>query len=397
MTDVQDQAPMRPEALALARHLEGAPLVDGHCHSIVRGWRKVGAAAPRWRRCFTEATRPDSLAGDVPAMRGYREFLRAFAGYLGDGDGAQDEPAIAAERDQRAGEDGYLPGLMANAGIATLLVDTGYGASSVLSAATLEKQAGVRVGTIVRVEQLAERVLADRRASAKPARFSNAIGQAITDALAAGAVGMKTIAAYRAGLDLPAPSVQRTRRALEDRAAQARRLDDPALVALVVRTAAEIGQARGVPLQIHTGFGDGDLHLPASDPSLLRPLLRDPGLEACPIVLLHCHPFVAQAAYLASVFPNVHLDLSLAIPLLGASGARRAVAAALELSPTSKLLAGTDGHSYPEMHWRGATLWRETLATTLGADVAEDRMTMDEATSVGGAILAGNAQRLYRL
>lgn len=329
-------------------------------------------------------------------MRGYREFLRAMAGYLGL-DANADERTIAEARDRRATADSYLPDLMADAGIGLLLVDTGYGGATALAPATFAKRAGVETRTVVRIEQLAERILGGPRAPSTPGRFADAVSQAIDEALGNGAVGMKSVAAYRSGLDIREPASQRVRRALGDRAAQARRIDDPALVATVVRAAAAIGHARGIPLQIHTGFGDEDLHLPTADPGLLRPLLRDPRFEACPIVLLHCYPFVAEAGYLASVYPSVHVDLSLTIPLLGAVGARAALSQALGLCPATKLLAGSDGHSYPEMHWRGAGLWRESLAVVLGAEVAEERMSAEEAASLGTGVLSGNAQRLYRL
>ena len=41
---------------------------------------------------------------------------------------------------------------------------------------------------------------------------------------------------------------------------------------------------------------------------LLGPWLREEPLDGCPIVLLHCFRFVRQAAYLASLYPNVHME-----------------------------------------------------------------------------------------
>jgi uncharacterized protein len=334
-------------------------------------------------------------------MRGYREFLRAFDGYLrstgsaGRPGGDVDEDSIAAERDTRAATDRYVPDLMADAGIAMLIVDTGFGGPDGLDPQTLGRLARRPVHTITRLEPLAERLLADWRGSLTPGRFRAAVASAIEAELDAGAVGLKTIAAYRSGLALAEPSAAAARRALADRERQARRLDDPALVSLVARTGAEIGRVRRVPLQVHVGFGDEDLELPAADPSLLGPLLRDQRIDGCPIVLLHGYPFVARAAYLASIYPDVHVDLSLTIPLLGAAGARAAISEALALCPETKLLAGTDGHSYPEMHWRGARLWRESLTAVLEDEVRADRMGAAEAASAARSILGGNARRLY--
>ena len=64
--------------------------------------------------------------------------------------------------------------------------------------------------------------------------------------------------------------------------------------------------------------------------------------------MLHCYPFVRQAGYLASIYPNVHLDLSLAITLLPHRGPDL-VSEALELAPPTKLLFATDASRLPEM------------------------------------------------
>jgi predicted TIM-barrel fold metal-dependent hydrolase len=151
-----------------------------------------------------------------------------------------------------------------------------------------------------------------------------------------------------------------------------------------------------VPLQFHTGFGDEDVDLPLADPSLLRPLLRDPRTRDCPVVLLHCYPFVGQAAYLAGTYPQVWMDLSLALPLAepAAAGLLRE---ALGLCPVGKLLAASDGHSYPEMHWWGATVWRRALDRVLADEVGAGGLDQAAAGAVAGRVLGGNAARLYRL
>ena len=379
------------------------PAVDQHCHTLVAAWSALGdAAAPAWRRCFTEAVRPASLARDVGASTGYREFLRALASFL---EVAPDpiglEGRVVRARAVAVGDepDLYARRLFDDARISTLLVDTGYG-SKALSTAALARAVGRPVRTIVRIESVAQGCLAAaRRRPLTRVAFTESLLEELDRAVVGGAIGFKSIAAYRAGLDLPEPSASQVSGALRrlDRAAQARRLDDPVIVAHVVWTAARLAAARGVPLQFHVGFGDEDVHLPSADPSLLRPLFRAPGLEACRVILLHCHPFVDQAAYLASVFPQVHVDLSLTIPFLGGAGAERAITSALALCPTTKLLAASDGHSYPEMHWRGIRLWREALGRVLATEVAAGRMDEAEVEPIARGILAGNSERVYGL
>jgi len=380
------------------------PAVDQHCHTLVAGWSSLGdVVAPGWRRCFTEAARPGSLASDVVASTGYREFLGALASWLGesDVDAAELEARVARRRALAIGDepDAYARRLLDDAHISTLLVDTGFG-SQAQSTTALARAIGRPVRTIVRIEKVAEGCLAaPRQRSLTGLVFTETLLEELERAIAAGAIGFKSIAAYRAGLDLPEPSASQVSGAFRglDREEQARRLDDPIIVAHVVWTAARLAAARGVPLQFHVGFGDEDVHLPAADPTLLRPLFRAPWSEGCPVILLHCYPFVDQAAYLASVYPQVHMDLSLTIPLLGGTGAERAISSALALCPTTKLLAASDGHSYPEMHWRGMSLWRSALAHVLAEEVAAGRMDVGEVQPIARGILAGNSERVYRL
>lgn len=376
--------------MPVAADLEALEFVDHHCHRLQGSWTSASGDPPGWRRCFTEATDDVTLTRHVPALLGYRRFLRAMAERLGlEPVGGHLERRVLARRDELATADpaGYLRELLDDAGVTALLVDTGFGGPDTLGVEDFAGIAGRPVREVVRVESVAEKLLA----AAGPAtrgldRFADALERRLVQALNGGAVALKSVAAYRAGLALPRPRAADARQAFDDldHARQARRLADPTLVAFLLWRAAELAAERGVPLQIHTGFGDTDLDLTLADPALLRPLLRDPRTQGCPVVLLHCYPFVPQAAYLASVYPQVWMDLSLAIPLAEPLAARL-VGEALGLCPVTKLLAGTDGHSYPEMHWWGARTWRRALAQIPDAAEAADR------------ILAANAWELYRL
>lgn len=298
------------------------------------------------------------------------------------------ERRVLTRRDQLAAANpaGYLRGLLDDAGVAALLVDTGFGGPGTLGLGELAVTAGRPVSEVVRIESVAEELLAAGGAAGGLGRFADVLEDRLAAALDAGAVALKSLAAYRTGLALPRPRLADVRVAFAgmDRARQAHRLDDPALIAFLLWRAAELAAQREVPLQLHTGFGDADLDVRLADPALLRPLLRDPRTQNCPVVLLHCYPFVAQAAYLASVYPQVWMDLSLAIPLAEPLAARL-VGEALGLCPATKLLAATDGHSYPEMHWWGARVWRHALAEAPGAAEVADQ------------ILATNARQLYRV
>jgi predicted TIM-barrel fold metal-dependent hydrolase len=384
-------------------------LVDHHCQSLLATWPRVGSGQwPAWRASFTRATRPASLARDVPGLLAYRHFLAALADLLdvapepGPVAGEELERVVVARRDELAGADpaGYLRLLLDHAGTAALLVDTGFGESELLKPAELERAADRPVHEIVRLETLAEELLRPGTPTGRSlARFADGFEERVGTAMERGAVALKSIAAHRGGLWLFTESSQADRRRAFsdlDKAAQASRFDDPVLLPFLVRRAAELAAARQVPLQFHTGLGDEDVYLPHADPSLLWPMLRDPRTEDCPVVLLHCYPYVGGAAALAATYPQVHMDLSLAIPLAEPI-AVRLVSEALGLCPPGKLLAGSSGRSHPESHWWGATVWRRALARTLRTEVETGGLDETAARDTARRILATNATRLYRL
>jgi hypothetical protein len=114
------------------------------------------------------------------------------------------------------------------------------------------------------------------------------------------------------------------------------------------------------------------------------------------VVLLHCYPYHRQAAYLADVFPQVVLDVSLAVNHLGPR-ASAVLAETLELAPFAKLLHASDGFGLAELHHLGAVLFRRGLARVLDEWLADDALSADDASRVARMVASGNARRVYRL
>jgi len=394
------------------RVLGDLALADHHCAGLLAGWARVGGGQwPAWRASFTGAARPASQARDVPGLLAYRHFLTTLAALLelSAEDGPSDplagdelERQVAARRDELVAADpgAYLRRLLDHAGTAALLVDTGAGGDRLLEVAELEEAADRPVHQIVRLERLAEELLAQGAPTARSlAKFLGGFEERVGTAMERGAVALKSIAAHRGGLWLFTESTQADRRrafANLDKAAQAARFDDAVLLPFLVRRAAELAATRQVPLQFHTGVGDEDVYPPHADPALLWPMLRDPRTEDCPVVLLNCYPFVGAAAHLAGTYPQVHMDLSPAVGLAEPIAARL-VSEALGLCPPGKLLAGSGGRAYPESHWWGATVWRRALARVLRTEVASGGLDDAAARDTARRILATNATRLYRL
>ena len=380
-------------------------LADHSCASLLTTWARAGDGQwPAWRASFTGAGRPASLARDVPGLLGYRHFLTALAALLDvTGEpGEELERAVVARRDELAEADpgGYLRLLLDHAGTAALLVDAGGGGDQVLTVAELERAADRPAHEIVRLETLAEELLAQGAPTARSlSRFVGGFEERVGTAMERGVVALKSVASARGGLWLFTESSQADRRRAFtnlDKAAAAARFEDPVLLPFLVRRAAELAATRQVPLQFSTGIGDEDVYLPHADPGLLWPMLRDPRTEDCPVVLLGCYPYVGGAAHLAGTYAQVSMDLSPGI-LLAEPIAARMVSEALGLCPPGKLLASSGGRAYPESHWWGAVVWRRALARVLRAEVEAGGLDDAAARDTARRILATNATRLYRL
>lgn len=98
--------------------------------------------------------------------------------------------------------------------------------------------------------------------------------------------------------------------------------------------AIEAAASLKVPVQVHTGFGDVDLRLDQSNPLLFLEAIRFADQRGVPLVLLHTsYPFCREASFLCANYACIHLDLSLAIPLLSWAGMTEAVAQCMHLAP----------------------------------------------------------------
>jgi hypothetical protein len=276
---------------------------------------------------------------------------------------------------------------MAATGIGTLLVDTGLAPDTLTPPADLAALCGGTAREVVRLERLAEQVLAEGSSD-----VPGEIRDRLRTAREAGAVAAKSIAAYRVGLDLLSarPADEAFRGALErtDRA----RLAHPVVSSWLAHTAVELG----LPLQVHTGYGDADLSLAAADPLRLTPFLRQTQERGVPVLLLHTWPFHRHAAYLAQVFDHVFLDLGLTTHNTGAL-ATGVLRETLEVAPFGKLLFSTDAYGLAELFLLGAVLFRRSLSQVLGELVAAGDATAADAAYVAGLVARENARRVYGL
>jgi hypothetical protein len=322
-------------ARELLESLGSVRLVDHHAHGILR----ARPSLDELRGLFSESPDPRQWPHVATGVT-YRRAMRELAALFGC------DPTEAAVYEHRRAADPaeYAARLLRATGTDVLLVDDGFPPpEESVEWRELGELAGCRSLPILRIETHPLEDVAPARAN--------------------GYVALKTIAAYRGGLD---------------------RVAEPVVAALE----ANEGTGDPLPVQVHCGFGDWDLHLHRADPSYLKPLVER--FRETPFVLLHCYPFVREAGWLAHVYGNVWFDLSLTIPHVARPA--EMLRQALELAPVSKLLYASDAARTPELYYLAAKWWREALAEAL-----PELLPPDEAERDARAILRDNALALYRL
>jgi uncharacterized protein len=288
--------------------------------------------------------------------------------------------------------------VLEDSGVAAVLMDTGYPPEA-MSIADMRHTLPCAVHEVFRIETCAQELLSHALSFEN---FLDAFRAALRRA-AARCVGFKSIIAYRSGLAvLNEADAAEAARAYERVVARVQaggspRLTEKPLLDVLFGTTLDIAQETDRPLQVHCGFGDPDIDLVQANPLLLRPVLEDGRGARASVVLLHlAYPYFREAAFMTAVWPQVHLDLSLAIPFLG-PGAVAPLVEVLALAPATKLLYGSDVRGLPELFALAADWGRAALEDALGWLVDRDGMTESAAQEAGRRILSENAASLYRL
>jgi uncharacterized protein len=381
---------LRAEAVDLRQ----IPVVDNHCHPILRS--QVFDDLVGWRRAFTESADPGMPQHHVASTAFYRRLVRALSGFFGC---EPVEEAVLAARAQM--DPTELTGaLLRAASVDTLLLDTGHPPpEEVLPGDDLGELGGCRTEPMLRLEVLMERLLAEHDSLGE---VKESLATTLDDVRGQGYVALKSIVAYRTGLDVSEWTEEETEASLREfrRSAEegkARLAHKPLLDTLLHVAFAEAARQE-VPLQFHVGYGDADTDLLLGNPLHLRGVLERPDYRGMSVVLLHeCYPYTRQGGYLAAIYENVYLDLSYGIPLLGYGEMLSFTHEALGVAPISKLLYSSDGIGVPELHWMSALDGRRVLGQALEELVAHGELSIPEAEAAGEDVLRGNAIRLYRL
>lgn len=364
-------------------------LIDHHCHGVTRAQLQ----RPEFELLITES--------DWPPPAGTTHFdtqlgfgIRRWCAPLLDLE-PHASPQEYLRRRADLGPVEVNRRLLGACGIDTFLVDTGVGNDKTTTPDELAVAAGGRSHEIVRLETVAEQLAAG---AADASSFGSAYAAALAKATEK-AVGVKSIVAYRLGLDFdPArPSPAEVRAAAGawlrrcEQTGQAR-LDDPVLLRHVLWTAVD----RRLPIQFHVGYGDSDIQMFRNDPTLMTDFIRAVRPLGVDLMLLHCYPYHRQASYLAHVYPHVYMDVGCIVHYVGPR-APDILAESLELSPFHKTLFSSDAYGLPELYLVAVRGFRLAWRTVVGRWVADGAWSGADAWRVEQLIGRKNAQRVYKL
>ena len=239
------------------------PLVDHHCHGVL----VRDADEATLESMLNEGAAPNLTTGRGGSMfdsqAGFA-FRRLCPPVLGLPPHAELPDYVLRRAELGATE--VSKRFLVAAGMSALCVDTGYTPEPITSPAELGGLAGATAHEIVRLERVAEDVVA---AGIGAAGFADAVRSALATRTAS-AVGVKSIAAYRTGLDL-----------------DPERPSDAEVTAAAGRWLAAWTTQTGPPR--------------IADQTLQR--ATEPA--GTPVMLLHNYPYHREAGYLAQVFPHV--------------------------------------------------------------------------------------------
>jgi hypothetical protein len=375
--------------------LSHIPLADNHCHGIHHMQGPVDLSA--WRRLFTESTDPGMRSEHVATTLFYRRLIRAMAAFF------ECEPAEDVVLTARNTYDDHnlIQKLLRAANCEVLFLDKGYPSpESTLSDTVLGDLAGCRVASMLRMELLMQRLIAEHTTLSA---VIDALRMELNDVRGQGYVALKSIVAYRTGLDIRTwttsdveAAFTEARREVQEKGSV--RLAHKPLLDTLLHVTFEEAARQALPMQFHTGYGDTDADMLLANPLYLRGILEQRKYRAMPVILLHeCYPYTRQGAYLATVYENVYLDLSYGIPFLGYDEMLEFTRAAFDVAPYSKLLYSSDGVGVPELHWISALDGRRILGQVLGERMTNGDLGATEAEAAGKAVLRDNAMRLYRV
>lgn len=364
-------------------------LVDHHCHGVI----EHVPDRREFESMITESNWDAPVGTTVFDSQLGVAIRRHCAPLLGLEPHASAEAYLARRAELAPAEVNDL--LLKASGIDRYLIETGHRGDTILSPQGMADRSGASADQVIRLERLAEQIAETQPA---PAAFADRFRELLREQLRT-AVGVKSIAAYRIGLDFDPerPSDREVELAAaawftEIESGSPIRLADAVLIRFGIWTAVDERCA----IQFHIGFGDDDVDLHRCDPLLLTEWLRMTRTSGARVTLLHCYPFHRNAGFLAHVFPHVYCDVGLAINYVGARSPQ-IIAESLELTPMNKALFSSDAWGLPELYFLGSHLFKKGLLQVVNGWIDADEWSVADGEKLIRRICNDNAVRAYEL
>lgn len=383
--------------------ISGFHIVDAHCHPF------LPEKESRPFESYLTLSDIPQRREDLTSTMLYKLVTRELGRFLE----VKGEARILEERQRRIRDDPstYINGLFDDAGIETLLVDSGYPFKEYtgyeIDLGFFKELVGRQVHEIFRLEATVHGLLKGLTP------FDDAIEDMrlrIRDAVKGGVISLKSVIAYRTGLEYRNWPWEATKQSWEEMmrlvkggvkpgdVLSARNNCSKSVYDTFLMTGIEEAARLDVPIQIHTGMGDSpSMDLLISNPAHLYSLLQDERTRKAKIVLTHGgYPYAEEAAFLTSAYPNVYLDFSQTIPFISI-GVKNRLFNLLEMAPTTKIMYGSDGFNIPEIHWFSAVQTKMALKSLLPELANQCICTEEEGLRIAENFLADNAKRLYKI
>ena len=380
------------------------PVIDSHCHAFLPEKEKDS-----FEQYLTLADHPIPKE-DMTNTFIYRKVVGELSRVL-DFKGKHEE--IINERNRIYQKDpvDYIKLLFDDANIEMLLVDTGYPAKEFsgysIDLKDFSKIVPCEIKEIYRIDITIFNLLNDH------VPFKTAVEQfheQNKNAVKNGAVGLKSVIAYRTGLEIQRNNYEDTTKAYmkflaEDKKKEltkellsAKSKYIKKILDYFVFLGIEDSIELNVPFQIHVGIGDAPfIDLRLANPVLLYDLINDESTKKSKIVLTHGgYPWLEEAGFLVNSYPNVFLDLSETIPFISI-GVKEKIFNIFEMTPTNKIMYGSDGYNIPELFWISSIIARKAISTVLNELVESEDIDEEWANTIAKQFLNGNTKRIYNL
>lgn len=362
--------------------LTGIPVVDAHCHLFAPEPREMDFSK------VLSLSLQDMPLDQTAEVLSYKRWLRYLKDFTGAEKDLLNSPQVIEAAGFTGDYRGYVEHLFKDACLDRLIVDLGY-VPTKIDVKKFESFLPIKLHYIYRIETFLDPVWANRPDFDK--MESEFIETLATELKKENVIGVKSIIGYRTGLEIKFVEREEAKQSYQ-------KGDEKVFRDYFFRIAADLIRGAGKVFQVHTGFGESNLEIEKNNPVLMKDFIERYQEPAdLQIHLVHGgYPYAFQAGYLAGVFPNVWVDISVISPWL-VFHARDAVTAIMEMAPLNKIMHGSDGFVVPELGWYGAKVSKDVLGDILESLVEQRIISIREAEKIALNILCDNAKRLYKL